>query len=122
VQAAINIVHLHEVSAKKGLSILHMPPKVWFRRYAMPLPSMKSAKRCTAKAKATGQQCQNPVKGRIGRVCRLHGWRSPDTVRSGPDHPNFKHGEATKEAKAATAADLKQLRQVEAALKRMKVI
>lgn len=86
----------------------------------MPLPSMKKAKRCSAKAKSTGQQCNNPVKGHTGRVCRLHGWRSPDTVRSGDRHWNHRHGEATKQARADTATELRELKQLEAKLKKMK--
>lgn len=84
----------------------------------MPLPSMKKAKRCTAKAKSTGQQCNNPVKGRTGKVCRLHGWRSKETVRLGSNHPQYVHGEATKEARA----ELKQLGELKKALKQKKLI
>jgi hypothetical protein len=85
----------------------------------MPLPAMKKAKRCTAKAKSTGQQCQNPVKGCTGEVCRLHGWRSPETVRSGEAHPHYRHGQDTKAARAASREAASVLKQVKNILKKV---
>ena len=60
-----------------------------------PLPSLRlhNAQQCTATAKSTGERCQNPIKAPPGKVCRLHGWRDPATIKRGPQHPCFKSGE-----------------------------
>lgn len=110
---------LHEVSVQTALfSGIHLDA-MNLRRIEMPLPAMKTAKRCTAKAKSTGQQCQNPVKGCTGRVCRLHGWRSPETVRSGEAHPNYRHGQDTKAARDASRDATSMLKQVKKILKKV---
>jgi hypothetical protein len=87
----------------------------------MPLPAMKTAKRCTAKAKSTGQQCENPAAYGC-RTCRFHGARKRENIKRGPDHPQYVHGEATQEAKAATAKELRELRRLEGNLKRLLII
>jgi hypothetical protein len=83
----------------------------------MPLPSMKKAKRCTAKAKSTQTRCCNPAKG-DGHVCRLHGWRSPERTVSGEAHGQWRHGQDTRAARAASREDGMLLKQVKAALKK----
>jgi hypothetical protein len=65
----------------------------------MPLPAMMTAKRCHAKAKSTGQRCNNPAAYGMP-VCRLHGARKKSTVCTGADHWNYRHGQETLEAKA----------------------
>lgn len=41
----------------------------------------------------------NPAAFGMG-VCRYHGARRPDTVKRGVDHPRYRHGRETREAKA----------------------
>jgi hypothetical protein len=83
----------------------------------MPLPSVTrwSAPQCTARAKHSRQRCLNPAAHGMP-VCRNHGARRPETVKRGPDHPNFKIGEQTQDAKAARSAKLAELRDLEAAM------
>ena len=64
----------------------------------MPLPSVEKhgASRCHAKSKSTGKQCGNPAC--LGSsVCRYHGFRKPETVLRGKQHPNYVHGERSLE-------------------------
>ena len=66
----------------------------------MPLPSVEKygARRCHAKSKSTGKQCGNPAcLDSISGVCRYHGYRKPETVLRGKDHPNYVHGERSLE-------------------------
>ena len=46
--------------------------------------------------------------------CKYHGARPQNTVRRGPDHPAFKHGLETLEAKAERSKKLAELRELEA--------
>jgi hypothetical protein len=87
----------------------------------MPLPAMKTARRCHATAKSSRQQCHNPAAYGMS-VCRLHGARKPATVLRGPAHPNYQHGEATIEAKADTARELKEIRHLGKKMKMLKMI
>lgn len=57
----------------------------------MPLPNIKN--QCTAKAKSTGNTCQNPAAYGC-KTCRVHGARQE--IISGTDHHWFKHGERSK--------------------------
>lgn len=83
----------------------------------MPLPAMKTARRCHAHTKSTGQQCHNPAAfGML--VCRLHGARKKSTILKGRDHPNYRHGQDTQEAKATGIAELKFLRRLVIELKK----
>jgi hypothetical protein len=67
----------------------------------MPLPNIISgkAKRCTAKCKARGDQCRNPAAYGMS-VCRYHGARKPETIKRGAEHPQYRHGGESLEAKA----------------------
>lgn len=80
----------------------------------MPLPNIRSnlALQCQAKAKHTGNQCLN-LAAYGGRVCRFHGARKSDSILRGDQHPNYKHGKETKEAKAKRSAGLARLRKIE---------
>jgi hypothetical protein len=80
----------------------------------MPLPNITKcyAVQCKAKAKHTGNQCLN-LAAYGGKVCRFHGARKPKKVLKGTQHPNYKHGRETKEAKANRSAGLARLRRVE---------
>ena len=67
----------------------------------MPLPNIISGKtsRCSAACKATSTQCKNPAAFGC-KTCRYHGARRPETVRRGVNHPQYRHGAETIEAKA----------------------
>ena len=78
----------------------------------MPLPIMKSAQRCRARAKSTQVQCQNPAAYGTS-VCRLHGARHKDTIKRGVEHPNSVHGERTKVAEAEASQSAIRLREIE---------
>lgn len=65
----------------------------------MPLPSVEKygARRCHAKSKSTGKQCGNPAC--LGStVCRYHGYRKPENILRGKQHPNYVHGERSLES------------------------
>lgn len=83
----------------------------------MPLPNIISGKtqRCTAKCKARGDRCHNPAAYGMS-VCRCHGARKPETVKRGVSHPQYRHGQETREAKAERSKRLAELRELEAAL------
>ena len=80
----------------------------------MPLPSVRSgaAQQCHAKSKGTGLQCRNPAAYSMP-VCRFHGARRAGTIRRGSNHPQWKHGQETLEAKAERSARLGELRAIE---------
>ena len=60
-----------------------------------PLHAANSAPRCKAKSQRTGLPCRNPaVRG--WEICRMHGARGGS--KPGKAHPNWKHGERSKEA------------------------
>lgn len=67
----------------------------------MPLPNIISGKtkRCTAKCKARSDQCRNPA-AYGAPVCRYHGARKPEAINRGANHPRYRHGGETLEAKA----------------------
>lgn len=78
------------------------------------LPNVASGAtlRCSAKCKARGAQCMNPAAYGM-KVCRYHGARRPDTVKRCADHPQYKHGNETREAKAERSRRLAELRELE---------
>ena len=47
-------------------------------------------------------------------VCRCHGARRQETVRRGANHPQYRHGGETLEAKAERSRGLAELRELEA--------
>ena len=83
----------------------------------MPLPSVAvwSAPRCIAKAKRSQEQCKNPAAFKC-KTCRVHGARRPGTIKNGADHPQYRHGQETLEAKANRSAKLTELRGLEATM------
>ena len=83
----------------------------------MPLPSVSqhSAVQCTARAKSTKQRCLNPA-AHLCRTCRLHGARKPSSIKAGPNHPNYRHGQETLPAKHQRSVKLAELRAIEADL------
>jgi hypothetical protein len=65
-----------------------------------PVHRLRSASRCTAKAKSTGERCRCPaVRG--WAVCRVHGARGGHAA--GPSHPQWKHGGRSQEVTQARA-------------------
>lgn len=76
----------------------------------MPLPVVLSgrAKRCQAKSRTTGTRCWNPAAFGMA-TCRYHGARCPKTVRKGENHPQYKHGLETQQAKRERSYALAQL-------------
>jgi hypothetical protein len=81
----------------------------------MPLPNITSGetKRCKAKCKARGDQCRNPAAYGMA-VCRYHGARRAETIMRGANHPQYRHGQETLEAKAERSKKLAELRELEA--------
>lgn len=81
----------------------------------MPLPNIISGKtsRCTAKCKARGDRCRNPSAYGM-RVCRYHGAKKPEAIKRGANHPQYRHGQETREAKAERSKKLTELRELEA--------
>jgi hypothetical protein len=47
----------------------------------------------------------------------MHEARRPASIKRGPDHWNWRHGEATLDAKRETAESLRELKQMEAQMK-----
>lgn len=61
---------------------------------------MHCAPRCSAKSKRTGWPCKSPaVRG--WAVCRMHG--AGGGAKPGKAHPNYRHGERSREAVALRA-------------------
>ena len=85
----------------------------------MPLPGIVSGKaaRCTAQCRATKDRCWNPAAFGM-TTCRYHGARRPQTVRRGPDHPQYKHGQETLDAKRRRSDGLARLAEYEEMLAR----
>ena len=66
----------------------------------MPLPSvLNGAIQCQVLTKRTKQRCKNPTA--YGCVsCRMHGAHKSRNVLRGANHPQYKHGERTKEVES----------------------
>ena len=81
----------------------------------MPLPSLTKfgAKRCQCLCKRTKQPCQNPAAFGM-RSCRMHGAHRPHTALTGLNHPNYQHGNATKQARHDHSLACTRLRNLEA--------
>lgn len=86
----------------------------------MPLPAISKhgATRCRAKAKHSGQRCKNLAAHGMP-VCRNHGARKRETIKRGPDHPGYRHGHETLEAKAERSRMLAELRRLEAGMAKL---
>ena len=75
--------------------------------YVLPLPNLKN--QCTANNRNTGQHCKN-LAGFGCTICKSHG---PHIIRSGVDHPNYKHGERKLEALSNYSQKVAELDQLE---------
>ena len=76
----------------------------------MPLPNLNL--RCSAQARSTGNRCLNPAAFGC-KTCRYHGARRRETVKVGKAHPQYKHGERTKEAIEVYRSSMLQLQDIE---------
>ena len=75
------------------------------------------AVRCAARCRATKERCWNPAAFGMA-TCRYHGARRRQTVRTGPDHPKYKHGQETLVAKRKRSEALARLAEYEEMLVR----
>jgi hypothetical protein len=66
----------------------------------MPLPSVRlyGAKLCQCLSKRTKLPCNNAAAFGT-KACRMHGAHKKQARLAGSNHPNFKHGFETKDAK-----------------------
>lgn len=65
----------------------------------MPLPNLTPDLQCQAISRRTGNPCQN-FKAWGQSVCRYHGARPIETILRDANHPQYRHGQETKVAKA----------------------
>lgn len=81
----------------------------------MPLPCLIKfgAKRCQCLCKRTKKPCKNPAAFSMGS-CRMHGAHRPYTPLSGDKHPNYRHGNATKQARHGHSKKMAEIRNLEA--------
>lgn len=93
-----------------GKRLTSIAPHQPVRLHKMPLPNIK--KQCTAIKRKTGNRCKNPAAWGC-KTCRFHGARRPSSIKRGPDHPQFHHGQCTKEARAAYSEASSRLRKLE---------
>lgn len=77
----------------------------------MPLPSVLTGQtpQCRARSKRSLRRCLNPAAYGMP-VCRFHGARRPETVKRGPDHPQYSHGRETLEARRRRVEGMTRLR------------
>ncbi len=76
----------------------------------MPLPSVRlyGAKICQCLSKRTKLPCNN-VAAFGTKACRMHGAHRKHARLSGQNHPNFKHGMDSKQAKDIRAKVISEL-------------
>ena len=77
----------------------------------MPLPNLTPELQCKAICRRNGKRCQN-FKAWGQPVCRYHGARPPESILRGANHPQYRHGKETKEARAERHATSKRLHQL----------
>ena len=77
----------------------------------MPLPNVVSGHtaQCRARSKRSLRRCLNPAAFGTA-VCRFHGARRPETIKRGPDHPQYRHGRETLEARRRRVEAMSRLR------------
>ena len=78
----------------------------------MPLPNLN--RQCTVRARSTGNQCLNPAAFGCA-TCTRHGAWLGAKKRVGKAHPQYRHGERTKEAiqkYRKTMSELQYLEQI----------
>jgi hypothetical protein len=79
----------------------------------MPLPSVAKygANKCQVKCKRTHLPCKNPSAYGC-KACRIHGAHKSRVTKKGKDHPKYRHGNETKEAKLAKLNEKLRVRQL----------
>ena len=88
-------------------------PSNVFKRFVMLQSILKGfARRCTATAKSTKQQCQCPAAFGCS-TCRVHGARRPETIVKGKDCHFYKHGQSTRAIRKDAPKKLRELKQCE---------
>ena len=85
----------------------------------MPLPNIANdkARQCTANNRKTGNRCLNLAAYSMA-TCRYHGARKHTTVRQGAEHPQYRHGMETLDAKRYRREALATIRWYENTLRR----
>jgi len=82
----------------------------------MPLPSvLRGAKKCTSLTKLTKSPCKNPA-AFGGDTCQEHCGRIKQSLKRGPQHPNYIHGRRSLEAERQSSEQSARLSQYEDAL------
>ena len=76
----------------------------------LPLILKGFARRCTATAKSTKQQCQCPAAYGCS-TCRVHGARRPETIVKGKDCHFYKHGQSTRQKRREAPTKLKKAKE-----------
>lgn len=81
----------------------------------MPLPCLIKfgAKRCQCLCKRTKKPCKNPAAFSMVS-CRMHGAHRPYTPLSGDKHPNYQHGNATKQVRREHSIAIARIHALEA--------
>ena len=79
----------------------------------MPLPAITKygAKQCQCNSKRTGLPCKN-LAAHGCTSCRMHGAHASKNVLKGTEHPNYKYGLDTNEAKAERKKKFAELREI----------
>jgi len=75
----------------------------------LPLPNLNA--QCTANNRKTGQRCKNPAAYGC-KTCRYHGARR--NILKGTAHPNYKHGNRTKQSMSTYSHKVAELDHLEA--------
>ena len=76
-----------------------------------PLPNVATGRtpQCRARSKRSLEQCKNPAAYGCA-TCRFHGARRTNTIKRGLDHPQYRHGRDTLEAKKRRVSGMSRLR------------
>jgi hypothetical protein len=84
----------------------------------MPLPNIANgtARQCAANNRKTGDRCLNPAAFGMN-TCRYHGARKRNTLRHGAEHPQYRHGMETLDAKRHRCECFQKLKKYEIELK-----
>jgi len=77
--------------------------------HTLPLPNLNA--QCTANNRKTGKRCKNPAAFGC-KTCRYHGARR--NILKGTEHPNYKHGNRTKESMVTYSYKVAELDHLEA--------
>ena len=94
---------------RKKFSTTPNPPRQ--RTNVMPLPNIANGTtpQCTASNRKTGNRCLNPAAFGMC-TCRYHGARKRSTVRKRDQHPQYRHGMETLDAKRQRSETMLELK------------